>query len=240
MKFFLSTSLAVAATLAAGAAQAQTTYTNAADFAAATTGVTNTDFEGQAAGTSTWILQNGPWTTGGITISQASPGSPFQNAFRSDPGFTSYYYDWGTGDVVNTPYAGTLTVTFAAPVTAFSVDLGVFYDDNNFNTPPGAPSTLYGMPITLGTAQGNFTVNTATTQVLTFFGITSNTAFTSFTISGISPIAGVSMVLDNVRYGTANVTAVPEPMSWALMLGGFGLAGAGLRRRQARTMVSFA
>ena len=29
------------------------------------------------------------------------------------------------------------------------------------------------------------------------------------------------------------LTAVPEPASWALMIGGFGLAGAGLRRRRA-------
>ncbi|MDB5424122.1 MAG: hypothetical protein JWQ29_1538 [Phenylobacterium sp.] len=28
------------------------------------------------------------------------------------------------------------------------------------------------------------------------------------------------------------ITAVPEPASWALMIGGFGLTGAGLRRRQ--------
>lgn len=39
-----------------------------------------------------------------------------------------------------------------------------------------------------------------------------------------------------------NVTAgnaVPEPASWALMISGFGLAGAALRRR-VRTSVSFA
>ena len=32
--------------------------------------------------------------------------------------------------------------------------------------------------------------------------------------------------------------AVPEPASWALMIVGFGLAGAGLRRRAARTAVA--
>jgi microcystin-dependent protein len=30
-------------------------------------------------------------------------------------------------------------------------------------------------------------------------------------------------------------TAVPEPGTWALMIGGFGLAGAALRRRRAAT-----
>jgi hypothetical protein len=31
----------------------------------------------------------------------------------------------------------------------------------------------------------------------------------------------------------ARTGAVPEPAAWALMLAGFGLAGAGLRRRRA-------
>ena len=38
--------------------------------------------------------------------------------------------------------------------------------------------------------------------------------------------------------GNASLTAVPEPASWAMMVGGFGLAGAAMRRR--RAAVSFA
>lgn len=41
----------------------------------------------------------------------------------------------------------------------------------------------------------------------------------------------VSATFDWVRDPT--VSAAPEPASWALMIGGFGLAGAGLRRRRA-------
>ncbi|HEU4970079.1 PEPxxWA-CTERM sorting domain-containing protein, partial [Sphingomonas sp.] len=36
----------------------------------------------------------------------------------------------------------------------------------------------------------------------------------------------------------ADVTAVPEPATWAMMLGGFGLAGAVLRRGAIRTTAS--
>lgn len=44
----------------------------------------------------------------------------------------------------------------------------------------------------------------------------------------------------NVRGGVVNVPdAVPEPASWALMIGGFGLVGGALRRR-VRTSVRFA
>lgn len=39
-------------------------------------------------------------------------------------------------------------------------------------------------------------------------------------------------------YGTASLGAVPEPASWAMMVGGFGLAGVAMRRR--RSAVSFA
>jgi PEP-CTERM motif len=37
--------------------------------------------------------------------------------------------------------------------------------------------------------------------------------------------------------GVAGVGGVPEPASWALMIGGFGLAGAALRRRRAVALV---
>lgn len=48
---------------------------------------------------------------------------------------------------------------------------------------------------------------------------------------------------DNAGYlllghGTDNVRAVPEPASWAMMVGGFGLIGGAMRRR--RTAVTFA
>jgi hypothetical protein len=47
------------------------------------------------------------------------------------------------------------------------------------------------------------------------------------------PPAGdsVGLILDNV---SLDVTAVPEPASWAMMIVGFGLVGAVSRRRQAK------
>lgn len=46
--------------------------------------------------------------------------------------------------------------------------------------------------------------------------------------------------LTGVTFGPAAVAGVPEPATWAMMVMGFGAIGAGLRRRQARTTVSFA
>lgn len=45
--------------------------------------------------------------------------------------------------------------------------------------------------------------------------------------------------IDNVLVnGDANVSAVPEPATWAMMLIGFGIVGAGLRSRRTETSVS--
>jgi hypothetical protein len=61
--------------------------------------------------------------------------------------------------------------------------------------------------------------------------ITSDTAFEVIN----TPWA--SQLLSNAVGG--NVAAVPEPASWAMMIAGFGLAGAAMRRRQ-RVKVAFA
>lgn len=37
---------------------------------------------------------------------------------------------------------------------------------------------------------------------------------------------------DNTEHVTATITAVPEPAAWAMMIAGFGLTGAALRRRR--------
>lgn len=47
--------------------------------------------------------------------------------------------------------------------------------------------------------------------------------------------SGEKLRIVSMQYG--DVTSVPEPASWTMMIGGFGLVGAAMRRRQAR--VSF-
>lgn len=50
-------------------------------------------------------------------------------------------------------------------------------------------------------------------------------------------LAGAKLQLDNINVSPL-AAAVPEPATWAMMIGGFGLVGASLRRR--RTTVRFA
>lgn len=55
----------------------------------------------------------------------------------------------------------------------------------------------------------------------------------NYTLGTWTPVAGFA-----ISTGNASIAAVPEPASWALMLGGFGLIGSAMRRRS--TSVSFA
>ncbi|MGZ6015599.1 MAG: PEPxxWA-CTERM sorting domain-containing protein, partial [Phenylobacterium sp.] len=55
--------------------------------------------------------------------------------------------------------------------------------------------------------------------------------FSWSTTGDVAPIAGQLNVVANSSIGPA-APAVPEPAAWALMIGGFGLAGVALRRRR--------
>ena len=78
----------------------------------------------------------------------------------------------------------------------------------------------------------------------------SNAPFQTFTVQFTAGNAGslrafaqttsnnnVGPIIDNFRL---DITAVPEPASWALMIAGFGLVGSAMRRRKPRTKITFA
>jgi hypothetical protein len=72
--------------------------------------------------------------------------------------------------------------------------------------------------------QGSFEV-----QTLTASGIA------KIDVVGAAPGGAVRLYgIDNLTY---TVSAVPEPATWAMMLGGFGMTGMAMRRRKKRTTV---
>ncbi|BAK65282.1 hypothetical protein SLG_06070 [Sphingobium sp. SYK-6] len=55
----------------------------------------------------------------------------------------------------------------------------------------------------------------------------------------ITGSGGNFWVIDDVTYDVASAGAVPEPATWAMMIGGFALAGGAMRRQRA-TRIRFA
>lgn len=76
------------------------------------------------------------------------------------------------------------------------------------------------------------------TGAVTNGSFTANTAYFSGPLTFLFRAEGGSFNIDNVTVDTRAIVtpnAVPEPASWAMMLTGFGIVGAGLRRRRGVT-----
>jgi hypothetical protein len=138
----------------------------------------------------------------------------------ADAAYGSDYLEW----------ASELTLTF--------LDLATFDDASvvavgfDFMEERGYPATF-----TIKAGGVTTMISPGLTDAASFFGFTSATPFDSLTISmtGRSPdIYALRPTLDNVSYRLAAAPSpgVPEPGAWALMILGFGSAGAMLRRRR--------
>lgn len=112
-------------------------------------------------------------------------------------------------------YSGTHTASFTTGATAyFSIDGGVT-NIRNFNPNPAIGDT--GDWVASSCAPG-------ATQFVQNYGACANEAQVSLT-----PTSPETMALQAVGF---DLTHVPEPAAWALMIVGFGLTGATLRRRR--------
>jgi len=133
----------------------------------------------------------------------------------------------------NGPYVGwTLdpTITFHfAPMTAIDT-ISVYYDDANgaggVSTPASfwVNGTNYGVTDAPGSAPNVFTVSG-----LGFLGDT-------FTLSGVR--SNQWIFISEVTFATKGIGSVPEPATWALLLGGFGMTGMAMRRRTRKTSLA--
>ena len=160
------------------------------------------------------------------------------------------------GRLILTPWSG---LNFSLPA-----DLQVFDNGGNpiFSTSnPGMTVLAAGDPLLAGvTLPGAGTVNVGYISTIGFFaGATQvanyndGTAFLGHKNVGAGEVFGINLhlITSDTAYQVADTpwatrivvnaiggtgAAVPEPASWALMISGFGLAGAALRRR--RTVVA--
>lgn len=118
---------------------------------------------------------------------------------------------------------GMATISFASAVSAFQFDWGSIDDYNTLtiNSTGMDPVIIPGTNF-INPANGD-QVSPGTNGLFTVYG-TAGETFNSITLTS----SGNSFEIDNLA-----VSAVPEPGAWALMITGFGLAGAALRRRRA-------
>lgn len=213
----------VAFGLSAGAHAA--TYTDRASFNAAVSGQTTVTFEGLVPAAVDIKDYGTSASIGGVVFNN----SVDVTAFAMDPllaagtAYGSDFLGWDTSP----PFDGgthVLTLTFAnGPVTAFGFDFMEFRGHaSNYTVEVGGLSFA-------ATSGG---------PASSFFGYTSNTAFSSITFTQ-TPVDDQHFdfySMDNVSYVPQRLagvdTAVPEPQSWALMLLGFGGLGAALRQRR--------
>jgi hypothetical protein len=79
-----------------------------------------------------------------------------------------------------------------------------------------------------GTHSGVFNLDHAPGLQTFTLNLTGVQSFSLFT----GPDGGSGVQIDNVRFDESGVSPAPEPVSWALMLLGFGCSGALLRRRR--------
>lgn len=113
----------------------------------------------------------------------------------------------------------------------FDLTLSAFLQMINLNDGFGDPFNRYSLAMRFlsgGTLTDAATGNAAC-------GITASSA------SGFDYLAGIDIGACQVGGGggSGGTGDVPEPASWALMLGGFGLVGGSLRRAARRPLVSF-
>ncbi|MCW2393764.1 MULTISPECIES: PEPxxWA-CTERM sorting domain-containing protein [unclassified Sphingobium] len=177
-------------------------------FDIAAPGLTFVDFESPApAGFA--------WSSGSITSVTPVAGCAHRCGFNTTLGGGNYLH-FGSG---------LITFTFDTPINTFGALL------------TGLQNTLVGGPVQLS-------FNDGSAQFIdlpgveggggAFVGFTTSGAVTSLSFYTRSDIVG----FDDVRFGMVGQTsAVPEPATWAMMLGGFGVLGGALRRRGRRVLI---
>ena len=189
--------------LAAVPASAVTTHSTRASFNAAAPVTTLINFNG-APDASTATSR----TFGDVTFN--CTGTTYCPGFFGTRSF-------GNGNSGSVFYAtpDTATFTFANAVDAFGMDILSLGTDG---------ATTYSAMV--NGISYNIATNYSSGATL-FFGLTGG-SFTSVTFFGTAPNDGIDF--DDLAFHAAG-DVVPEPASWALLIVGFGLTGAAMRRR---------
>ena len=216
---FIAMALSAVASSALAASPGVTMYTDRTSFNAAAGPLVTDSFNDITQDTE---FDTAPLVRPGYNITVDNPDQLFLDfnfvdvpAYESALTPASYSVD-GTA-LLNMTVGPTLTVTFnfASPITAFGFDTRRMQNDPTYTEVRVAGETL--LPPVLPS----------------FLGFVSVNPFTSFTFAGqANAVAADGFSIDNVSLSATQTGAIPEPSSWALLIAGFGLTGAAMRRRR--------
>jgi len=195
--------------LATSSAEAQIAYTNGG-------------IDGTISG---WTINSGYALTNSFTLSSTTTITGFTFGGWTFAGDTITSVDWGISSSVDYAISGTASLAKGSGGTnGFGYDV---YEYGSSIAPLTlAAGTYYFGLQNAGTSQGN----------LAFWDV-NNGPSVAFE-NQIGNVNGYLVPGTNSAAFTLLSGSVPEPASWALMLGGFGLVGGAMRRR--RASVSFA
>ncbi|TRW17493.1 PEPxxWA-CTERM sorting domain-containing protein [Glacieibacterium frigidum] len=175
-------------------------------------------------------------TTANVVVDYGTTGEVPALWTTNYSGLTNVYYNEVDGDT-------TLTARFTADagydVRLFGFDLGAYFVNQ----------AIPGLRITdLATSTVLFqTGSTLITNAAPFSFDFSSNPLTGSQLELVIDLTGLggasdNIALDNIRFGQALdvpvVPGVPEPGTWALMIGGFGLVGGVMRRRGVATVAA--
>jgi len=197
--------VALALTVAPACATTITTYTSLASWQAAASVVTLIDFENGCQTNCFGAVFTGMLGTFGVQDTS-----------------TTSWMNFGTINALyinkNSASIPTIRIVLPTPVTAFSL--------NGFTANPNA------LNLTITILSTPFTIATNPLSTPAFFGVTSDTAFTTIDISLPGGSVGTYEFIDNVRFGTAQLPTDPVPEAATFLLIGSGLIGImALRKR---------
>jgi hypothetical protein len=164
-------------------------------------------------------------TTNGVPTAWIQNGNPYGISAADGLFFLDLtgYFDVGTYGGVTQSFATVVGTNYVA-----TFDLGYGGNSGFFGGPVSVRATAGGSSGTFTSATG--TPNPAVWNLETF-NFTATSTLTQLSIIGLSTAGGEYIGLDNVDVEVAGVGAVPEPGTYALLLGSIGLLGYIARRR---------
>lgn len=190
--------------------------------------------------------------SGVITHDGQDVGVTFEGPylFANTNGGTNYWYQGspkpytggivenapGTSDIIAISKGGPKTIKFSRRVTdvylalvSWNGNSGIF--DQAFEVISQGCGN-YGCGTFTNVTKTTFTANGELHGIIRFTGEFDQVTFTDRDETWHGIQIGIGDVVPQA--------GVPEPASWALMIGGFGLAGAAMRRRRSRATVVYA